>query len=234
MDNKPNSSRWYPGGGIYRNVRLVKTNKTHIDQWGVFVTTPKVSESEATVRIVFEVSGGTQGIQILHEIFTNDENPVKVAEKKVPYFKPSALKIENPKLWDLENPNLYTLKTTLIKKGKIVDEYHSTFGIRSIKYTKDGFFLNGKKVRMNGVCQHHDLGTLGAAVNVRAIERQIEILKSFGVNAIRTSHNPPAPEFLELCDKMGILVQVEAFDVWAKKKWIMIMQVYLGHGMSEI
>ncbi|WP_139957433.1 beta-galactosidase GalB [Flavicella sediminum] len=218
LDNKEASSRWYPGGGIYRNVRMVKTEKTHVAQWGAFVSTPKVSATEASVYITTEIEGNKQGVQILHEVFTSGENPIKVGEQKVPYFKPCTLKIQNPKLWDLENPNLYTLKTTLLRKDKKLDVYTSTFGVRSIKYTADGFFLNGKKVHMNGVCQHHDLGPMGSAVNVRGIERQIEILKSFGVNAIRTSHNPPAPEFLALCDKMGILVQVEAFDVWQKKK----------------
>ncbi len=218
LNNKEASSRWYPGGGIYRNVRLVKVNPTHIAQWGTFVTTPKVSETEATINITTEISGEKKGVQVLHEIFTTGANPEKVGEQKVPYFKPSTIKIENPNLWNLDTPNLYTVKTTLSKKGKVLDVYNSTFGIRTIKYTKDGFFLNGKMVRMNGVCQHHDLGPMGAAINVRAMERQIEILKSFGVNAIRTAHNPPAPEFLELCDKMGVLVQVEAFDVWGKKK----------------
>ncbi|MDG1803567.1 beta-galactosidase GalB [Flavicella sp.] len=218
LDNKENSSRWYPGGGIYRNVRLVKTNSTYVAQWGTFVTTPKVSAEEALIRIETEISGDTQGLEVLHEVFRKGEKSNIISEQKVFYYEPSLIKITNPALWDLENPNLYSVKTSLIKNGKVVDVYKTDFGIRSIKYTKDGFFLNEKKVRMNGVCQHHDLGPLGAAVNVRAIERQIEILKSFGVNAIRTSHNPPAPEFLELCDKMGVLVQVEAFDVWAKKK----------------
>lgn len=218
LNNKPASSRWYPGGGIYRNVRLVKTNKTHIAHWGTFVTTPKVSDKEATVSITTEIAGEKQGVEVLHEIFTTGSNPEKVAEQQVPYYKPSTIIIKNPNLWNLETPNLYSVKTTLSKEGEVLDVYTSTFGIRSIKYTKDGFFLNGKRTIMNGVCQHHDLGPLGAVVNVRGIERQIEILKSFGVNAIRTSHNPPAPEFLELCDKMGILVQVESFDVWAKGK----------------
>lgn len=218
LNNKPNSSRWYPGGGIYRNVRLVKTNATHIEHWGTFVTTPEVSAKEATVNIITEIAGDKIDVQILHEIFTTGNHPEKVAEERVPYYKPSTMKIQNPKLWDLETPHLYTVKTSLLKNGKVLDVYNTTLGIRSIKYTKDGFFLNEKRVVMNGVCQHHDLGPLGAAVNVRAMERQIEILKSFGVNAIRTSHNPPAPEFLELCDKMGVLVQVESFDVWAKGK----------------
>ncbi|NJB83549.1 beta-galactosidase GalB [Wenyingzhuangia aestuarii] len=218
LNNKEASSRWYPGGGIYRNVHLVKTNPTHIAHWGTFVTTPNVSTKEATIEITTEVVGVKKDVEVMHEIYTAGNNAVKVAEQKIPYYQPSSITISNPKLWDLENPNLYTLKTTLTKKGKVLDVYKTTFGIRSIEYNANGFFLNGKKVRMNGVCQHHDLGPLGTAVNVRAMERQIEILKSFGVNAIRTAHNPPAPEFLELCDKMGVLVQVEAFDVWGKKK----------------
>jgi len=216
LNNKPESSRWYPGGGIYRNVRLVKTNKTHIAHWGTFVTTPKVSVNEAEINIKTEREN--EGVEILHEIFTKEKNPVKINEIKIPYYKPCTIQVKNPRLWNLETPNLYTVKTTLLKNGNVLDTYSSVFGIRSIQYNAEGFFLNGKKVRMNGVCQHHDLGPLGTAVNVRAIERQIEILKSFGVNAIRTAHNPPAPEFLELCDEMGILVQVEAFDVWEKKK----------------
>ncbi|MDO6801802.1 beta-galactosidase GalB [Wenyingzhuangia sp. 1_MG-2023] len=218
LNNKEESSRWYPGGGIYRNVHLVKTNPTHIAHWGTFVTTPNVSNKEATVEITTEIVGVKKDVEVMHEIYTAGKNAVKVAEQKLPYYQPSSITISNPKLWDLENPNLYTLKTTLTKKGEILDVYKTTFGIRSIEYNANGFFLNGKKVRMNGVCQHHDLGPLGTAVNVRGMERQIEILKSFGVNAIRTAHNPPAPEFLELCDKMGVLVQVEAFDVWGKKK----------------
>lgn len=218
LNNKPESSRWYPGGGIYRNVRLVKTNPTYVGHWGVFVTTPKISASEATVEIRTEVVGGKKGVSVHHEIYKNTES-VKLADSTVNYNEIAELQIQNPSLWDLDNPNLYRLVTTVLKDGEVVDTYNSTFGVRSIKYDANkGFLLNGKSVRMNGVCQHSDLGPLGIAINVRAMERQIEILKEFGVNAIRTAHNPPAPEFLELCDRMGILVQVEAFDVWQKKK----------------
>lgn len=218
LNNKENSSRWYPGGGIYRNVRLIKTNPVHIDHWGVFVTTPTVSEQNATVHISTELKGNQAGLEILHEIYANSDLSTVLAKAKVAKGEDASIDLGNPKLWDLENPNLYVLKTSLLKNGKVLDTSSSNFGVRSIKYTAEGFFLNGKKVRMNGVCQHHDLGPMGTAVNVRAIERQIEILKEFGVNAIRTAHNPPAPEFLELCDRMGVLVQVEAFDVWQKKK----------------
>ncbi|MGQ1909436.1 beta-galactosidase GalB [Marinifilum sp. RC60d5] len=218
LNNKAESSRWYPGGGIYRNVRLVKTNPIHIDHWGVFVTTPIVSEKSATLKISTEIKGNKAELELLHEIYADNDLSTLIAKTKVAYGDDADITFSNPKLWDLEHPNLYILKTSLLKNGKVIDTDLNTFGVRTIEYTADGFFLNGKKVRMNGVCQHHDLGPLGTAVNVRALERQIEILKEFGTNAIRTSHNPPAPEFLELCDRMGILVQVEAFDVWQKKK----------------
>ena len=209
LDNKPESSRWYPGGGIYRNVRLVKTDSVHVDHWGIFVTTPEVSKASATVSIKAEVVGGNAKTEVLHEIV---ETGAKGSGAEL------EMKIANPKLWNLESPNCYTLKTTVKQKGKVVDTVETTFGVRTIEYSEKGFFLNGKLVRMNGVCQHHDLGPLGSAINTRAIERQIEILQEMGCNAIRTAHNPPAPELLELCDRMGILVQVEAFDCWEKSK----------------
>ncbi|MCG8579564.1 MAG: DUF4982 domain-containing protein [Bacteroidales bacterium] len=216
LDNKTNSSRWYPGGGIYRNVRMVTTNSTRIKQWGVFITTPDINQKEASVHVATELDGlDKKGYMLRHEIFTGKQ---KVTEL---FCQPAAnakLIIKQPKFWNLKQPHLYTLKTSLIKDGQIVDEEFNSFGIRSIEYTSEGFFLNGKKTKMNGVCMHHDLGPLGTAINIRAMERQIEILKSFGTNAIRTAHNPPAPEFLKLCDQMGILVQVEAFDVWQKQK----------------
>ncbi|MBK1877328.1 beta-galactosidase GalB [Pelagicoccus mobilis] len=215
LDNKPESSRWYPGGGIYRNVRLVKVAPTHIDHWGVYVTTPIVNADEATVKIETSLAGQSSKAEIQHEI-TEDGSDKVIATGQ---GKLSFIKVASPKLWDLDSPSLYQLHTKVLVDGKTVDTYTSIFGIRTIKYTaNEGFYLNGKLVRMNGVCQHHDLGPLGAAVNVRAIERQIEILQSFGVNAIRTAHNPPAPEFLDLCDRMGILVQVESFDCWYRKK----------------
>ncbi|VGO16439.1 Beta-galactosidase BoGH2A [Pontiella desulfatans] len=209
LDNKPESSRWYPGGGIYRNVRLVKTEPVHVDHWGIFVTTPDVSKKEATISIKTEVAGADDHTIILQEIV---EAGVQGEGAHL------QIKVANPKLWSLESPTLYTLKTTVKQNGIVVDVVETSFGIRTIEYTSEGFFLNGKKVRMNGVCQHHDLGPLGSAINTRAIERQIEILQEMGVNAIRTAHNPPAPELLDLCDRMGILVQVEAFDCWEKSK----------------
>ncbi|MEN6361123.1 MAG: beta-galactosidase GalB [Bacteroidales bacterium] len=221
LDNKPESSRWYPGGGIYRNVRLVKTNSVHVNQWGVFVTTTYVSDQRATVDIKTEVKGATEGVEILHEIYTQGNDPVKVAEKRVTLGTACSIEIKSPRIWSLETPNMYDIKTTLFKDGKPVDTYNSSFGIRTIEFSADkGFLLNGKVVKIKGVCRHSDLGALGTAINVRAIERQIEILKEFGCNAIRTSHNPPSPEFLNLCDRMGMLVDEEAFDAWQKPKLI--------------
>lgn len=219
LDNKANSSRWYPGGGIYRNVYLVKSNAVHIDHWGNFVSTPVVSEKSSIVEIRTEISGGRSDVRLQHQIFTTLEPPTLVGQGTGSPNQPCKIEIANPSLWSLETPNLYLLKTAVIVDGNSVDTETTRFGIRSIQYNANqGFLLNGKVVRMNGVCQHHDLGPLGAATNVRAMERQIEILKSFGVNAIRCAHNPPAPKFLDLCDQMGVLVQVEAFDVWRKKK----------------
>lgn len=215
LNNLDDSSRWYPGGGIYRNVRLVKTDPVHIDQWGVFVSTPVVSEKSAVVRVATEVKGAAlDEVDVRHEIRALDSD--KVLARGTGAF--CSITLKKPALWTLDAPNLYCVKTTVFKDEKQVDEVVTTLGVRSIEYTADGFFLNGKKTRLNGVCQHADLGPLGMAVNRRAMERQLEILKSFGCNAIRTSHNPPDPAWLDLCDRMGMLVQVEAFDVWRMVK----------------
>lgn len=214
LNNKPNSSRWYPGGGIYRNVHLVKTAPTHVAHWGVFVTTPMVSADQATIKIETALDGDLTGASIHHEITEESSEKVLASGSG----KTAMIFLDSPQLWGLENSHLYTVHTSVRIDGKEVDRTTTNFGVRTIEYTAEGFFLNGTKTRMNGVCMHHDLGPLGAAINVRAMERQIEILKEFGVNAIRTAHNSSAPEFLDLCDRMGILVQVEAFDVWAMKK----------------
>jgi len=212
LENKPMSSRWYPGGGIYRNVRLVKTAPVHVAHWGTFVTTPQVSAAQATVRIRTEVENRTEETEVVHEIREQGSDAVVAAGRGTD----CAVKVVSPKLWDLETPQRYVLKTDVVHRGEVVDSYETPFGIRTIEYDAGlGFLLNGRVVRMNGVCMHHDLGALGAAVNRRAVERQLEILKEMGCNAIRTAHNPPTPELLELCDQMGMLVQVEAFDCWA-------------------
>ena len=215
LDNKAESSRWYPGGGIYRNVRLVKLEPIHVAHWGVFVSTPVVSESQATIDIKTEVDGEASGVKVVHEIL----DPITRAVVGKGAGTSCLVELTSPKLWDLKSPNLYRLKTTLHHAGKVVDTVETSFGIRRIEFDAErGAILNGKKIRINGVCQHHDLGPLGAAINTRALERQIKILQSMGCNAIRTSHNPPAPELLDLCDRMGMLVQVEAFDTWTKSK----------------
>jgi beta-galactosidase len=229
VDNsqQPNS-RWYSGSGIYRNVRLVMTDKIFVDHWGTFVTTPEVSEKSAT--IVFNASicnsaNGDASIE-LKTIFRDFQNN-HVAEvmskgillKDGVTEKTETLTIEHPVLWTLEKPRLYTALTQIIRNGKVIDDYETTFGIRTFEFdpTK-GFSLNGTPVKIKGVCDHHDLGCLGSAVNTRALERQLEILKDMGCNGIRTSHNPPAPELLDLCDRMGFIVMDEAFDMWKKFK----------------
>lgn len=221
-------SRWYSGAGIYRNVRLTAVNPVHIAQWGTYVTTPIVSKNEATVRIETKVQNqSTSNEQVKLETLIMDELGNKVASSSsiqkvkadsTSIFK-EVLKLSKPKLWSVESPYLYCIKSIVYVNGKIVDETQTYFGIRTFEFTEDkGFFLNGKHVNIKGVCLHHDLGCLGAAINKRAIERQLEIMKSMGCNAIRTSHNPPAPELLDLCDRMGFLVMDEAFDEWKRSK----------------
>lgn len=229
VDNsqQPNS-RWYSGSGIYRNVWLTKTNKIYIDHWGTFITTPVVNENFARVSIQIKIRNAFNKeipVKIKTQIF-DDENK-KVAEVESQKTTSANSKVEilqeveikNPKLWLIEKPNLYKAISIIESEGKQFDDYETIFGIRTFEFDVDkGFILNGKRVKINGVCNHHDLGSLGAAINERALERQLEILKNMGVNAIRTSHNPPAPELLNLCDRMGFIVMDEAFDMWKKKK----------------
>ncbi|HEX6430761.1 MAG TPA: beta-galactosidase GalB [Niastella sp.] len=232
VDNsaQPNS-RWYTGSGIYRNVRLVLTNKIAIDQWGTFITTPKVSAATATIQIqsVVNNSSGKTGQGTLHtDIYDASgklvatAKPVSTSAINWPNGKSTcnySVTIAKPSLWSITTPYLYKAVTRMVANGKIVDEYITPFGIRYFNFDiQNGFSLNGKPTKILGVCMHHDLGALGTAVNVRAMERQLQILKAMGCNAIRTSHNPPAPEFLDLCDKMGFIVMDEAFDMWRKKK----------------
>lgn len=221
-------SRWYSGAGIYRNVRLTIVNPLHIAHWGTYVTTPEVSKSEATVRVETKVQNqSTSNEQVKLETIIVDESGKKVASSSsiqkveadsIGIFD-QVLKLSKPKLWSVDSPYLYCIKSIVYVNGKIADETQTYFGIRTFEFTEDqGFFLNGKHVKIKGVCLHHDLGCLGAAINKRAIERQLEIMKSMGCNAIRTSHNPPAPELLDLCDRMGFLVMDEAFDEWKRNK----------------
>ncbi len=234
LDNPKNSSRWYPGGGIYRNVWLVKTAPVHIAHWGTYVTTPEVNDRSAAVRIQAAIDNDTdteRAVTMKNEIFELKTDGNK--GKSVAVFAIARLKIaarqstpvqgqiilKEPKLWSIEKPQRYIVSTSIEQDGTCIDCYETPFGIRTIQFTADdGFLLNGKRVPLNGVCDHHDLGALGAAINTRALERQVEILKQMGCNAIRTSHNPPAPELLDVCDRLGMVVMDEAFDCWEKGK----------------
>lgn len=229
VDNsKQPNSRWYSGSGIYRNVWLVTTNALHVDHWGTYVTTPTVTRDNAEIKIETNIKNSSDLSQTfeLYSILIdkegkeiariNNSESVGAAEN---VSMNQSLKVSNPILWSIDNPYLYKIVTRIEQNGKVVDEYETPLGIRYFSFDPNkGFFLNGESIKIKGVCNHHDLGFLGAAVNTRAIERQLEILKEMGCNGIRTSHNPPAPELLDLCDKMGFIVMDEAFDMWRKKK----------------
>lgn len=231
LDNPPESSRWYPGGGIYRNTWLVTTSPVHVAQWGTYITTPAVKPESATVDIKIDVenSSKTNTTAIVNVDVVLDSQPTrKLAGSRSQPMPLSAgekrteklsIAVPRPKLWSLNSPTLYRAITTIEVSGRVVDRYETNFGIRTIKFDeKEGFYLNGEHVYLKGVCNHHDLGALGTAINVRALQRQLEILKEMGVNAIRTSHNPPAPELLELADRMGFVVMDESFDCWKRGK----------------
>src|SRR5512133_3219180 len=229
VDNsqQPNS-RWYSGSGIYRNVWLVTTGKTAVDHWGTFITTPEVDTDKALVRIEVQVrnlTGAAEKVSLISSVYDSGNRKVATVvtknlqlEDTVTTFK-QEVSVANPLLWSDTEPNLYRVVTDILKGGKLQDRYETVTGIRSFGFDPArGLILNGVPVKIRGVCNHHDLGCLGAAVNTRAIERQLEILKEMGCNGIRTSHNPPAPELLDLCDRMGFIVIDEAFDMWKKPK----------------
>ncbi len=235
LDNPTESSRWYPGGGLYRNVWLTKTGPVHVAPWGVVVTTPKIAADAAhvSVQVITDNDSATKAnLSIATEVFALDASDRKAAAPAAsgapvsvgiePGRQASAtqsLLVAQPKLWSVNTPHRYVAVTTLTQDGRVVDRIETPFGIRSIAFDADrGFLLNGQVVPIRGVCNHHDLGALGTAINVRALERHLEILRAMGCNAIRTSHNPPAPELLDLCDKLGFLVMDEAFDCWGKGK----------------
>lgn len=237
VDNPPDFSRWYPGAGIYRNVWLTKTQPIHVSQWGTFVTTPEVSPARASVKFQVTLDNDSKqpaNVSVTTEIFSANANcgPVGSAVAKIgpkyltiaagaSVMDESSGEITNPKLWGpppIQQPNRYVAVTTISHDGKTVDCYETPFGIRKIECKPDGLLVNGERIRIQGVNQHHDLGALGAAFNVRAAERQLEILREMGCNAIRMAHNPPAPELLELTDRMGFLVMDEIFDAWVRQK----------------
>lgn len=209
LENKPQSSRWYPGAGLFRNVHLITTSQTHVPVWGTHITTPEVSTEKALVHIDVDVEGPKENILVLTTLYYDGE-PVVSAEH------PSAtMEVKSPHLWSPETPNLYEAVTLLMRDDRIIDRYSTRFGIRDISYTPEhGFQLNGKTRKFKGVCLHHDLGPLGAAVHKDAIRHQLSILKDMGCDAIRTSHNMPAPELVELCEEMGFMMMIEPFDVW--------------------
>ena len=222
LENKEESSRWYSGAGIYRNVRLLKLSQIHVPLWGTQITTPEISEKKAVVKINTKIQNKENDKETVVLITTvYDENRKKVASTSSrqvvagEVIVNQSLMINRPQLWSLEKINLYTAVSEIYRGDELLDTYETRFGVRDIRFDVNlGFFLNGRNVKVKGTCMHHDLGPLGAAVNFRALQRQLEILKEMGCNAIRTTHNPPTPELLQLADEMGFLLQVEAFDEW--------------------
>jgi beta-galactosidase len=223
------SSRWYPGAGIYRNVWLVVTDPVHVGQWGTHVTTPEVTASSATVKLDVSVDNdGEQPvtISIATDLFELDEAGApkgaavaSLAPVELMIGAHASAAAPTTGTPPQQKPNRYLAVTKLTQAGKVIDRYETRFGVRTLKFDPNqGFFLNGEHLKMNGVCNHHDLGALGTAVNDRAIERQFQILAEMGTNAIRTAHNPPAPEVLELADRLGFVIMDEVFDVWTTGK----------------
>ena len=221
LENFEKASRWYPGAGLYRNVHVVNTSRLHIPTWGTYVTTPRVGKDYASVKLQMKIDGATKKEKVDVKTVILDPQGRTVATDNSIYhangqdFTQNFL-VNTPDLWSPENPALYTARTTLSVDGKVMDSYDTRFGIRSLEYVPEkGFFLNGVPTKFKGVCNHHDLGPLGAAVNRSALRHQIELLKDMGVNAIRTAHNMPAPELVELCDELGMMLMIEPFDDWS-------------------
>lgn len=233
LENIEESSRWYPGGGIYRNVWLVKKSPVGIAHWGTYITTPQVSAERASIHmeITLQNTNNSSGAaQVVTKVYRQDKDGkptgavICSSETSLPSVTDGQtisqkMYVDSPAIWDIDTPNLYTAVTSVQQGGKEIDSYSTSFGIREFKVTSsDGFYLNGRKLPLQGVCLHHDLGALGAAFNVRAMERQLEMMKEMGVNAIRTTHNPSAPEMLDLCDRMGFVVLDELTDTWTVAK----------------
>lgn len=238
LDNPGHSARWYPGGGLYRNVWLTKTHRVHVGHWGTQVTTPQVSKASATIDVAVSVDNDSQtgaAVDVATDIYALDAEGertggvvARIAPQKLNVAAGMSTRtqgsttLSNPRLWGprpTQTPNRYVAVTTVSRGGKALDRYETRFGIRSIRLDPNsGVYVNDEHIPLQGVNNHHDLGALGAAFNVRAAERQLEMLQEMGANALRMSHNPPAPELLELTDRMGILVMDEVFDVWERKK----------------
>lgn len=226
VENVDYSSRWYPGSGIYRNVWLTLTDPIHVAHWGTFVTTPLVTDEKVIVKVETWIENQSKQAQdiVLETSIINHKGQVLSLDRQSGRIErqrkfEQRLEIRNPHRWDVDDPYLYTAISRIKKEGVVIDDYKTLFGIRTFQFDANkGFFLNGRSLKIKGVNLHHDLGPLGAAVSTRAIERQLEIMKTMGANAIRTAHNPPAPEQLDLCDRMGILVMDESFDEWRQAK----------------
>ena len=223
------ASRWYTGAGIYRHVRLVAADPVHIEHWGTFVTTPRVTGATATVSVrstVVNQSAEPRSVSLQVEVVGPDGRLVGAAETKPRQLGAGEtadftqeLSVSNPRRWDTRDPNLYRAVARVRERGRTLDDETVTFGIREFRFEPaTGFWLNGRNFKLYGVCLHHDGGAFGAAVPLRVWERRLEILRRFGANAIRTAHNPPAPEFLDLADRMGFLVMDENFDAWTVAK----------------
>jgi len=230
VNNSPQpNSRWYSGSGIYRNVWLVTVNNVFVDHWGTYVTTPRATDQLAEVVVYTKIKNATDAdtsVTLKTTLYDASAQPILATTPDVVTVSANGAKVKAkrflfgfPHLWSVDNPYLYKAVTQIISNGKVVDEYATNFGVRYFNFdSAKGFSLNGKPMKIFGVCDHHDLGCLGTAINTRALERQLEILKGMGINGIRTSHNPPAPELLDLADKMGFIVMDEAFDMWKRKK----------------
>ena len=228
LENKPNASRWYPGAGIYRHVRLVVTSPVHVKRWGTYITMPGIEQGLGTVNLATTIlnhTGQSRNITVETTILNSEGSEVardlagvKLDEEAVITRE---LTVPEPSLWSVDNPERYTAVTRILEGGKELDHYITPFGFRYFKFTSDnGFYLNGNRLQLNGVCLHHDLGPLGAAVSLSSLRHRMKLLQEMGCNSIRTSHNPPAPELLDLADEMGFLIIDEAFDEWKHPKVI--------------
>ncbi|MDO9339888.1 MAG: glycoside hydrolase family 2 TIM barrel-domain containing protein, partial [Bacteroidales bacterium] len=228
VKNEGINARWYSGSGIYRHTWLVLANPVHVAPWGVFITTPEVSEEKANIEVVTNVSNSeTRDLAVSYVVRLIDPSGKEVGKSTMKSSVPAGnsvelkqvVQVDNPALWSLEKPNLYHAEVSLLVNNKVEDKVNTAFGIRTINFdAQTGFTLNGKTIKLRGGCFHHDNGPLGAAAIDRAEERKIEILKKAGFNAIRCSHNPPSPYLLDVCDRLGMLVIDEAFDMWEKSK----------------
>jgi len=229
LENFEDQSRWYTGGGLYREVTLIERNPTHVPTWGIQITTPEISKSKACVKAKTNLVGtgmvdvtqrikNAEGVVVAEKTNTIDLSSSNTIEQEI--------KVKKPKLWSPKSPNLYYLETVVTQNNKEVDITTNTFGIRSIDFRDDGFYLNEEQVKLKGVCLHHDLGPLGTAFYPNAFRRQVKMLKEMGVNAIRFSHNPSASKALDICDELGVLVIAESFDEWKKGKTVRGYNLY--------